>query len=102
VASDDSFRRAVAEAIAPYRHLLEQLVSGAIDPHDFEQEYYSIYLHDDRDWPDEVFGVVDGFFADVDAYEGDPDLRREVYRGIGPDDLKQRAAQLLEHAGVTV
>jgi len=33
------------------------------------------------------FDVLDRLFADVDAYEADPDLRKQVYGGIGDEEL---------------
>ena len=35
----------------------------------------------------EKFNVLDRLFADVDAYEADPELRKQVYGGIGDEEL---------------
>jgi hypothetical protein len=101
VTSDD-FGSRVATAIAPYRQLLVALVEGRLPAEQFEREYQHIYLHDETDFDDDVFAVVDRFFADADEFVADPVLRGQVEDGIGPDELKRLAFELLEKAGCHV
>jgi hypothetical protein len=102
VASDAELRAGVAQAIEPYRELLEQFVRGDISANDFESRYLNTYLSDDSLYPDDVFEVVDAFFAEAESYEGDPRLRPHVHRATGPDELRQRAEELLRVAGYAV
>lgn len=94
-------RHQVARAIEPYRALLQAFVNGELSADEFERRYLDTYLNDnDLDCSFEVFQVVDGFFASVDSYVGDPALREDVDRGIGPGELRGRAEELLRAAGL--
>jgi hypothetical protein len=66
---------------------------------DFEAAYLDVYLHDDSEFSDAVFPVVDRFFAEVDSFVADPVLRQRVIQGIGADELRQCARGLLASAG---
>lgn len=69
----------------------------------FETVYLAAYLgHDDSSLSDDVFAVVDSLFYDVDAYVGDPELRPRVDGAIGPEELRERARELLQKAGHNV
>ncbi|MFN2563103.1 MAG: colicin immunity domain-containing protein [Jatrophihabitans sp.] len=99
MAGDLNAQAAVAAAIEPYRRLLEDFVEGQISADDFEGRYMRTYLSDDTIFANEVFDVVDAFFAEAESYVGDPELRARAYRAIGPDDLRQHAEDLLRLAG---
>jgi hypothetical protein len=77
--------------IQPYLDLLDLFLAGGITADEFETRYLRRYKADDTRRPDKVFTVLDGLFADVDAYVGDPTLR-------DPGDLD--AEQLRECAAV--
>jgi hypothetical protein len=102
VASSEELRLGVASAIEPYHPLLERFVAGGLGADDFDAQYLDLYLHDESVFPDEVFEVVDAFFAEAEAYEPDPELRAQLRRAIGPDVLKKHAAELLRAAGYEV
>ena len=97
--TDEAPRRGIAGAITSYQHLLIALVEGRLAPAAFAAEYFDIYLHDESEFSDDVFAVVDGFFFHVDAYVDDPALRADVHGGIGPEELKRHAVDLLAQAG---
>jgi hypothetical protein len=97
--ADEHAIRDLTTAIGSYRGLLEQLVSGGISADEFQTRYFKIYLADDSDFSDEVFVVVDSFFAEVDAYVDDERLRDESQGDLGPEQLRERARDLLRQAG---
>jgi len=90
----------VARAISPYRELLEQFVRGELAADDFVAAYWDVYLNMTMGYSTAVFEIVDGFFAEVDAYVEDPDLRTEIPESNGPEELLVRARDLLRRAGV--
>ena len=53
--------------------------------------FLPLYKNDATAWPPEIFDLLDEFFADVDDFCSDPDLRVTV-RGIDETELKRRAA----------
>ncbi len=99
--SADRLRRELAEQLGPYRQLLEGLVSETMTADEFETEFLRAYKDDPRACSDEVFDIIDGFFFEVDRYVGDPELRsRSTSDAIGPDELRERARELLTRAGL--
>ena len=102
MADSEDLRDRLSTAIAPYRHLLIAFVDDRMSADAFEQAYSDIYLHDDTDFDDDVFDVVDGFFFHVDSLVVDPDSRSEAYREIGPDELRDCARALLQKAGYDI
>jgi predicted Ser/Thr protein kinase len=79
--------------------MLEALVSGEIAADDFQTQYFEMYENDPRPVSKKVFDIVDGFFADVDAYVDDESLRDPAEGDLGPEELKERARELLRRAG---
>jgi hypothetical protein len=63
------------QALAPYLELLEAFVAGNVAATAFEQRFLERYKGDPFLWSDPVFDVLDGLFADVDAYVADDGLR---------------------------
>lgn len=97
---DDVLVRGVADAITPYRDLLQTFARGDLSADDFETAYLASYLNDPRtEMSFDVFCVVDRFFSDVDAYVGDPHLRDPSEGDLGPDELRELARDLLRRAG---
>jgi hypothetical protein len=64
-------------AIQEYLNLLEALLSGECSAPDFENAYLRMFKSDTTRRPQKVFDVLDGLFADVDAYVADPALRED-------------------------
>lgn len=77
-------------ALASYVVLLRLLVDGRVTGEEFEVVFLPLYKKDTTAWPAEIFDVLDGFFADVDDFCADPDLRAEV-GGIDEAELRNRA-----------
>lgn len=102
VADSEDLRDRLSTAIAPYLKLLVDFVEDRMSAEDFEKAYFDIYLHDDSDFADDVFAIVDGFFADVDSLVMDSESREETFREIGPDELREQAQVLLHKAGYDV
>ena len=93
------FQRRLARAIEPYRSLLVDLVYGEMSPGDFEMAYMSRWGGDKRWMEDAVFEVGEEFFFVVEDYVDNPDLRDPSHGDLGPDELRERARELLRRAG---
>jgi predicted Ser/Thr protein kinase len=92
-------RPKLAREVERYQPMLEALVTGQLSADDFQTRYFEMYEDDPRPMSKEVFRIVDGFFADVDSYVDDPALRDPSRGDLGPDELKERARELLRLAG---
>jgi hypothetical protein len=99
VADSPDFEAELKVAIAPYRELLIELVDDDITPEEFEEKYFRAYADDPAIHSDAVFDVVDGFFAEVDAYVSNPAIRDLSSGDLGPDELRAKAQALLRRAG---
>lgn len=82
-------RRPPEAPLGAIEALVERFVAGRISATEFERRYLEAFKHAARIEPEAVFLALDALFADVDAYCGDPTLRRS-------GDLDE--AQLLERA----
>jgi hypothetical protein len=71
------------------------LFDGRITGAEFETIFLPFYKRDTTDWPPDIFEVLDGFFADVDDYCADPELR-ETVDGIDEAELRRRAKRAYE------
>jgi hypothetical protein len=98
--ADDTLTRQVATAIKPYLELLQQFVAGDVSADEFEERYLPTYLGDESDHPYDVFLIIDRFFAEVDAYVGEERLRDPASGDLGPEELRERARELLSRAGL--
>lgn len=77
-------------AIQGYVDLLDAFVSGECSASEFEQAYLRMFKADATKRPQKIFDVLDGLFADVDAYVSDPNLRED-------DDLDETALRERVH-----
>ncbi len=97
---DGRFAQQLAAAISPYRQLLVDFVEERSTADDFEKRYLEIYLNDDDlACGDDIFQIVDRFFAEVDAYVSNPAIRDLSAGDLGPDELRAKARELLARAG---
>jgi hypothetical protein len=82
--------RRVVKMLEKYRDLLHDFAVGDNSAEHFETEYLARFKND----PDHVtgveFDVLDGLFADVDAYVEDAVLREQT-SGISDQELRERA-----------
>lgn len=79
-----------AAACRPYVELLRSLIDRRLSGDQFQDAFFALYLNDSTMWPDEIFSVLDGFFADVDELTPDPELRVQT-GGLDEDQLRERA-----------
>jgi hypothetical protein len=77
-------------AVAPYAVLLRLLIDSRVTGEEFEVVFLPLYKQDTTSWSPEIFDVLDSFFADVDSFCADPDLRAEV-DGLDEAELRRRA-----------
>jgi hypothetical protein len=75
--------------------LLRLFVDGTVSANEFEVVFLRLFKDDPTEWPPDVYEVLDSFFADVDAYCGDEDLRSKV-GGLDEDALRQRASHTFD------
>lgn len=73
--------------VRAYLEIMESFQSGRISAIEFESEYLDLFKADDRQFPDNVFNILNQLFSDVDMFVSDPEIR-------GPGDLDQN--QLLK------
>lgn len=70
-----------------YRKLISKFVAREISAPEFEGSYLTLFKSDNNKVGGEKFNILDRLFADVDAYEADPKLRKQVYGAIGDEEL---------------
>jgi hypothetical protein len=76
--------------VVPYAILIRLFVDGSMAAEHFEVLFLRLYKVDPTEWPPELFGVLDGIFADIDAYCADPEVRRAV-GGLSEEELREHA-----------
>jgi hypothetical protein len=84
-----------------YQELMEQFLDGRLAPVAFQMAYLAKFKHEARILPDEVFGVLDRLFAEVDAFCADEALLAKLNReepGYYLDEpaLRQRVSEARE------
>jgi hypothetical protein len=82
-------------AVTEYRDLMRSFYDGGMTAGDFETSYLRLFKEDAGRKPDAIFQILDGLFADVDAFSPDPALRGRD--GIGADTLRARVGAALRH-----
>jgi hypothetical protein len=80
-----------ARAVTPYLELIDKFVGREIGAPRFEDAFLDAYRSDDYPWSDDTFDVLDGLFADVDAFVADDSLRD--HRDLDAPGLLQAARQ---------
>jgi hypothetical protein len=70
-----------------YRPLISVFINKEISASEFESRYLALFKRDKGKVGGEKFEVLDRLFGDVDAYEPDPELRKQVQGGIGDEEL---------------
>jgi hypothetical protein len=87
----------------PFKKMLVDLLSDRMRPGDFEMAFMSRWGEDDDSWmPDDVFRAMEDFFFVVENYVDNPALRDPASGDLGPEELKERARELLRRAGFEV
>lgn len=78
---------AAARMADRYKELISKFVDREISASEFESCYLTLFKSDRSKVGGEKFNILDRLFADVDAFEADPELRKQVYGGIGDEEL---------------
>lgn len=82
------------QALSKYTELIQAFVVGRIDAGTFEREYVQAFEDETFFFGAPIFPILDGLFADVDAYCADPGLRAAV-GGLDEDQLRERCKEVL-------
>jgi hypothetical protein len=90
----------LAEGLAPFVDVIRAFITAAISAEEFEDRFYRIYESTEQPTDYEVTSAITTFYIEVDSMVTDPRLRRGDPDELSPDDLRGRAASLLEVAGV--
>jgi hypothetical protein len=75
------------DAIVGYMRLIMQFLNNEIDPTTFENSYLQLFKNEQRILPSNLFRILDGLFADVDAFCSDPAL-------CGQEDLDEKELRI--------
>jgi hypothetical protein len=84
------------QRIVPYVDLLKEFLAGRIDAPSFEHGYSEAFKNETNILPENVFSILDGLFADVDAFCADPELRARTKDGISEEQLRDCCAEALK------
>lgn len=87
---------AVLKMLAGYEPLIRRFVRGEMSADEFEANFLSFFKNDKNQVVSEEFEVLDGLFADVDEYVGDPRLRA-AGGGLDAEELRSRALRAYTH-----
>jgi hypothetical protein len=79
-----------------YIHLLKEFVAGTIDASSFERQYIQAFKIETSFFSDDVFAILDGLFAEVDAFCADPELRANTSDAISEEELLERCKEALK------
>jgi hypothetical protein len=80
--------------VGRYAAMMRDFVSGRMEAEAFERAYLEAYKTDPTIWDHPVFVVLDGLFADVDAFVADPALRRA--ENLDAAELRAAAGRALD------
>lgn len=82
-----------SDRIGVYVELLEEFVGSFVSALEFERRYLRLFKNEERVLPESLFRVLDGLFADVDAFCPDSELRDE--HDLSEEQLRARCAEAL-------
>jgi len=81
------------QPLAPYLDLLTSFTQSKLSATEFESRFFELFKHDETDWPEPVFLVLDRLFGAVDAFCVDPKLREE--RDLDEEQLRSVCQETL-------
>jgi hypothetical protein len=81
-------------SITKYSDLIRTFLNDEIDAQTFERSYLSLFKNEQSFLPPDAFRVLDGLFADVDAFCPDPELRGD--EDLNEQQLRDRCAGALK------
>jgi hypothetical protein len=83
---------AVIRMLSGYEPIIRRFISEESSADQFETDFLSYFKSDTNQVTGDEFDILDGLFADVDEYVGDPRLRTET-GGIDENALRERARE---------
>lgn len=78
---------AAARMADRYKRLISGFINNEISAPEFENRYLVLFKGDKSKVGGQKFDILDRLFADVDAYEADPELRKQVHGAIDDKEL---------------
>lgn len=85
------------ERIAGYIDLLAAFTEGGLDEGEFARGFLERYLGEDHatPWTAGDFAILERLFGDVEEFEPDQDLRRDLAPSVSPEELRAGASRAL-------
>lgn len=85
------------ERFAGYTDLLAAFIDGRVGEGEFARRFLERYLGEDRDtrWTAGEFAILERLFGDVEEFEPDEELRRELVSSVTPGELRAGATRAL-------
>jgi hypothetical protein len=84
----------ISDKLQRYIALLSSFVTDEIEASDFERKFLKLFKEDATEWSGAEFAILDGLFADVNAFCPDPQLRDE--EDVDEYELKEKGKIALE------
>lgn len=81
-------------SITNYMDLVKRFLTREIDVGTFEHTYLTMFKNQEGFLPENVFHILDGLFADVDAFCSDAELRGE--EDLTEEQLREKCASALK------
>jgi hypothetical protein len=84
----------MSDGLQRYITLISSFVTDKIEAIDFERKFLKLFKEDPTEWSGAEFAILDGLFADIDAFCSDPKLRDE--EDLDEYELKEKCKIALE------
>jgi hypothetical protein len=84
----------MSDGLQRYIALISSFVTDKIEAVDFERKFLKLFKEDAMEWSGAEFAILDGLFADIDAFCSDPQLRDE--EDLDEYELKEKCKIALE------
>ncbi len=82
--------------VEEYAELIQAFLNSKILIQDFEKKYMQIFLNETREMEQNIFLILDKFFADVECYDASINSHTEDDFNITEATLRKRAEETLE------
>lgn len=83
--------------VEEYAELIQAFLNSKISIQDFEKEYMQTFLNEPRGMEQNVFLILDKFFADVECYDASINPDTEDDFNITEATLRKKAEETLEN-----
>ena len=83
-----------------YKDLIEKFLEGNMSPQEFQVAYLDRFEDETRTLSEPLFAILDKLFGDVEAFEADEQLLRQLQAErpgfyVDEEELRQRASEAL-------